>query len=153
MSIQVKEMWEAYLKSIGEDIDYTDKTYEAWHFCNNEKDANELAFLTKNGVKQATAGLVKSYEVENEPIPKIGDLHIITDWNGYAICVIQVVSVEILPFKEVTEVHAKIEGEGDGSLDYWRKGHIKFFKQDAKELDFLFSEEMDVVFMIFKVVY
>ncbi len=149
----VKDLWKNYLDSIGEQMESTEKTYESWHFCNNEKEANALAELTKNGIKRATTGLLKSYEVENEPIAKVGELHIIEDWNGNGICVIKVKSVEILPFSEVTEAHAEIEGEGDKSLDYWREEHLKFFKQDAEGLNFSFTEDMEVVFMIFEPIF
>lgn len=43
----VKEMWEKYLSTIGENINDSGKTYESWYFCNNEKDAHELAALVK----------------------------------------------------------------------------------------------------------
>lgn len=149
----VEAMWEEYLRHIGETAARTDKTYEAWHFCNNEIDANHLADLTKRGIKRATAGLKKSYEIEKEPLPKEKDLHIITDFEGNAVCVIEVVKVEIIPFDEITEENAKVEGEGDGSLAYWREGHLKYFREDAKALGFEFRESDLVVFMTFKVVY
>ena len=149
----VIDLWKMYLESIGEDLESTDRTYESWHFCNNEKDANALAELTKLGVKRATAGLLKSYEVEKEPLPKVDELHIIEDWYGNGVCVIKVKSVEILPFCEVTEAHAEIEGEGDKSLEYWQKEHLEFFSQDAEGLNFSFTEDMEVVFMIFEPVF
>lgn len=153
VDLTVKDLWNKYLESIGEDFKSTEKTFESWHFCNNEKDADELAVLTKNGIKQATAALLKSYQVENEPLPKVDELHIIEDWNGNGICVNKVKNVEILPFNEVTEAHAEIEGEGDGSLNYWREEHLKFFKQDAEGLGFAFTEDLDIVFMIFETVF
>ncbi|WP_291405797.1 hypothetical protein [Acidaminobacter sp.] len=39
----VETMWAEYIKNCGESLLATHKTYEAWHFCNNEFDANELA--------------------------------------------------------------------------------------------------------------
>ena len=69
----VKEMWKKYLSTIGENINDTGKTYESWYFCNNEKDANELSTLVKKGIKKATASLHYLYEIENEPIPEVGD--------------------------------------------------------------------------------
>lgn len=149
----VTAMWEKYLTSIGESVATSDKTYEAWYFCNNETDANHLADLAKRGIKKATSSLKKSYEIENEPLPKEKDLHIITNFSGAAVCMIEVVKVELVPFDKITEDHAKIEGEGDGSLEYWKEGHLKFFKEDAKALNFQFKENDLVVFMIFKVIH
>jgi len=151
--VTVEDMWEKYLKSIGESIGTFVKTYEAWYFCDNETDANNLGDLTRRGIKRATASLKKSYEIENEPLPKEKDLNIITDFHGAAICIIEVTKVEIISFNEITEEYAKIEGEGDGSLAYWREGHLIFFEKEAKAFNFEFSENELVVFMTFKVVH
>lgn len=146
----VKEMWDKYISISGKPIN---TPYESWHFCNNEADANELAKLTLLGIKRATASLYKSFEAENEPIPKIGDLIVITNWNSEAVCIIEVKKVEILPFKDITKEHAQIEGEGDKSLEYWRRGHINFFTEETKELGIEFNEELEVIFETFQVVY
>jgi len=149
----IEEMWKEYLSSIESSLNSTDKYYESWHFCNNEKDANELAELTKQGIKRATSSLLDSYISENQPIPKKHDLHIITDWNQNPVCIIEISKVEIIKFRNITQEHAEIEGEGDKSLNYWRECHLKFFKQDAEYLNFAFTEDSDVVFIIFDVVY
>jgi len=151
--MKVEIMWENYLKSIGESVATTEKTYDSWHFCDNEKDANHLAQLTKMGVKKATTSLVKLYALEQEPIPKEKELHIITDFYGNAVCIIEAKKVEKIPFNQVSEEHAKIEGEGDGSLSYWRDVHAKIYIEDAKTFNFEFSEDDLVFFMIFDVIY
>ena len=129
----VKEMWKKYLSTIRENINDTGKTYESWYFCNNEKDANELAGLVKKGIKKATASLYGLYEIENEPIPKVGDYVIITNWKGIAQCIIQVININIIPFKDVAEEFAAKEGEGEKTLSFWRKVHRKFFTRELKE--------------------
>jgi len=149
----VKEIWKKYLSTIGENINDTDKTYESWYFCNNEKDANELAGLVKKGIKKATASLHCLYEIENEPIPKVGDYIIITNWKGMAQCIIQITSINIIPFKEVTEEFAAKEGEGDKTLSFWRKVHRKFFTLELKEHNKKFSEDMLVICEEFEVGY
>ena len=100
----VKDMWKKYLITIGEKIDNTDKIYESWHFCNNEKDADELVEMVKKGLKKATASLYCLYEVENETIAKVGDYAVITNWKGIAQCIVQVKNVSIVPFRDVTEI-------------------------------------------------
>ncbi len=146
-----EKMWRAYRELAGSET--TSGGYEAWHFCSEAKEADALAELTRKGVKRGTAGLVKSYEAEKEPLPKIGEHHIITDWAGEAACVIRIKEIEVFPFNEVTQRHATIEGEGDGSLDYWVDGHRKFFQMDAESLGFTFEETDEVVFLIFDVVF
>lgn len=149
----IKEMWEKYLSAIGENIKNTAKTYEFWHFCNNKKDANELAVLVKNEKKKATASLHCLYAIENESLPEVGDYVIITDWNGIAQCVIRVTGINIIPFREVTEEFAAKEGERDGTLSFWREVHRKFFTLGLKEHNKKFSEDMLVICEEFEVVY
>lgn len=149
----VKEMWGNYLISIDQDIINTNKKYTSWHFCDNEEDANNLAELVKQGVKRATTGLYYLYEVEDEPLPKLGDLSIIIDWQGKAQCIIEIRKVTLLPFKEVNEEFAEIEGEGDKSLKYWREVHINAFNRHLEEHKKEFRENMLVVFQEFETVY
>ena len=149
----VKEMWKKYLSTIGENINNSGKTYESWNFCNNEKDANELAGLVKKGIKKATASLHCLYEIENELIPEVGDYAVITNWKGVAQSIIQITSINTIPFKEVTEELAAKEGEGDKTLSFWRKVHRKVFTLELKEYSKKFSEDMLVVCEEFAVVY
>jgi uncharacterized protein YhfF len=149
----VKHMWENYLKSIEKNPENYEESYTSWYFCNNEKDANELAQLVLDGTKRGTTSLHYWYGKENEPVPEAGRLSIITDWDGTAKCIIRTKKVYILPFKDVNEELAGIEGEGDKSLKYWRDAHLGFFISDMEGEGKVFTEEMKVVFEEFEVVY
>ncbi|APC41229.1 ASCH domain-containing protein [Clostridium estertheticum] len=149
----VEKMWRKYLKSIGGSTYNTNKNYTSWHFCDNEKSANDLAKLVRGKVKRGTCSLYYFYGVENEELPMEDNHSIITTWNGIAQCVIKTKKVTVLPFKDVNEKFAEIEGEGDKSLEYWRKVHIDFFTRELKEVKREFSQDMLVVFEEFEVVY
>ncbi|WP_061996266.1 ASCH domain-containing protein [Clostridium sp. ATCC 25772] len=149
----VKDMWEKYLISIGENIINTNKKYTAWCFCADEESANNLADLTREGIKRGTTSLYDLYKLENEELPEVGEYSIITDWDGVAKCLIRNKKVTILPFKDVGKELAAIEGEGDKSLNYWRKVHIDFFTRELKNLEMEFTEDRMVVFEEFEVVY
>jgi uncharacterized protein YhfF len=147
-----KTMWAEFVAACP-DIVGPDNTYSAWHFCDNEADANELAQLTRSGQKRATAGDLWSYEAEHEPLPRVGDFSVITDWNDTAACVICTTSVEVVPFDEVTEEFAAIEGEGDGSLRYWREAHQAAFTRGLSPIGKEFAPDMPVVCERFEVVF
>ena len=115
------------------------------HYCDNEEDANELERLTFEGVKTGTCSLHAAYEMENESLPKVGNLTIITKWNGEARCILKIVKVSIRKFKDIDAIWAIKEGEGDFSLTYWRKGHWAFFERETKNYGLVPSEDMLLV--------
>ena len=147
-----EQMWTAYGQKIGKEI-LVGKTYTAWHFCNDEQGANALYPLVLSGQKRATTSNLWLYEAEGEPLPKAGDLSIILDWDGNAQCIIETTEVDIVPFGEVTEEFAAIEGEGDKSLAYWRAVHEPIFRADCEGLGREFSEEVPAVCEQFRVAY
>lgn len=88
-----------------------------------------------------------------EDVPKIGDLSIITDFDGVAKCIIENKNVTVKTFSDVTKEFAFREGEGDKSLNYWRKVHIEFFTRELKEVNKEFTEDMKVVCEEFEVIF
>ena len=149
----VEKMWTNYLESLGESHNNTYKTYTAWYFCDNKQDADELAELVLEGTKKATASLYLYYSSENEGLPKEGELSIITNWEGEAKCIIRTSSIDIVPFKDVTEEFAQTEGEGDKSLKYWKRAHKNYFSRELIGLGREFNEDILVVCEKFEVVY
>lgn len=148
----VTAMWDAFVRACP-DLAHERTLPSAWHFCDNKADADELADLVLAGVKRATAGLLWSYQQEGEPLPRIGDLNIVTDWEGQARCVIRNTSVEVVPFDAVTPEFAAIEGEGDGSLKYWRTVHEAAFMRELAGSGHAFQPSMPVVCECFEVVF
>lgn len=152
MSKTVESLWLEYLAA-HPDVAATSPTFSAWHFCDNQADADELAELVLAGVKRATAGALWSYEAEGEPLPQVGDLSIITNWRGDARCIIRATTVEVVPFDQVDADFAAAEGEGDGSLEYWRTVHRAAFGRELEALGRRVEPDMPVVCERFEVVF
>ncbi|MEO8344621.1 MAG: ASCH domain-containing protein [Betaproteobacteria bacterium] len=133
--------------------DPTSRFYEAFHFDDNEPSANELGQLVLAGKKRATAGLVWSFENASAPLPKVGDLSVVTNWSKEPLCVIETQRVDIVPFNEVSAEFAATEGEGDGSLAYWRLAHTAYFERECQRIGRVFDPKMPVVCERFAVVY
>ena len=147
-STLINEFWEDFLLKINKDTKYID----CFHFESTEQWANELLKLVLIGQKKATSSSLLAYQTDGDRIPEVGDLSIVTDWDGNPKCVIETTNVMIIPFKEITFDICKREGE-DENLESWRKGHISFFSREGKELGYTFSEDMLVIFEDFKVVF
>ena len=122
--------------------------YEAWSFGDDE-----LTDLVMSGKKTATASAYDCYLAEGEDLPEAGDISILLDNNDEAVCIIRTSKVCVIPFNEVSAEHAKKEGEGDCSLDYWKTVHKKFFREELAKIGKEFDEKMPVVYEEFEVIF
>ncbi len=151
--LSYKRIWASFIEANHE---YKKREIkDIYHFCYDESTANELAELVRAGIKRATSSLYLLYGLENNThnIPQFGDLSIITDYYGNPCAIIENTFVEIIPFNKVTVEFAYKEGEGDKSLDYWKRVHKKFFSKELKKYGIDFNENMFVVLEHFEVIY
>ena len=147
----IRPFWAQYAAAAGEEV--STRFYEAFHFDDNEPSANHLAALVLAGTKRATAGLAWSFESSGKPLPKPGDLSVVTDWHGKPLCVIETTQVDIVPYEEVSAEFAATEGEGDKSLRYWREAHWAYFGRECARIGRTPDQRMPVVCERFEVVY
>jgi len=134
----------AHFKSRNPSVDDS-RLYDVFCFGDSEALADELGSLVVAGTKRATAGSIWSLEAEGKSPPRPGDYSIVTTWSGRPLCIIETLSIEIIPFKSVGADFASTEGEGDGSLQFWRNAHKAYFSRECGRLGRAFSEDMPVV--------
>jgi uncharacterized protein YhfF len=101
----IEAFWGAFVEATG-----VDGPYEAWAFGDPSLPelATELALLVRDGPKRATAGLASDYET---------------------------IGVETRRFGDVDEAFAWDEGEGDRTLEWWRRAHRRFFERQGTHID------------------
>jgi len=119
-------------------------TPPTWSFGATPEQADELLELVLDGTKTATASAEWDYEAEEAPLPAVGDLSIVLDSQGRPRALLETTAVEVRAFDEVDAEHALLEGEGDRTLEYWRRVHQDFFSAHASH-DRGFSPQMPVV--------
>lgn len=147
---EIEAFWNGYLAHAGKPMDtkYTD----CFRFGYNEELAESLLALVLSGKKMATSSSYLAYQQDDDPLPETGDLSIVTDWQGNPRCVIENTSVQVIPFNEMTYEVCRLEGE-DETLESWRDNHRTAFTLGSKEEGYTFTEDMPVVFEVFRVVY
>lgn len=138
----LREYWQAFASAVG-GVDDT-RFFEAFIFGDSPALADELSALVLRGIKRATAASVWSFEAEGKPLPRPGDLSVMLDGAGQPVGVIETLTVEVMPFRDVTAAFAAVEGEGDGSLAYWRDAHRAYFTREAEAAGRVFTEDMPV---------
>lgn len=95
---------------------------KTWQF---DIDNDKLINLVLSGKKTATTSI---YD-END-LPIINEEKILIFNNEKKACITKTIDFKIMKFKDMTEDYARLEGEGDLSLDYWKKVHYDFFKKN-----------------------
>jgi len=118
----------------------------AWQMGDSPELANALADLIIRGLKTASCGSLASYQQE-EFAPRMGSYNIILNGEDEPVCVIRLVSMQLVRFCDVTAEYARKEGEGDLSLEYWRIEHQRFFTREGN-----FAEDMELIAEEFEVV-
>jgi len=146
--MNAEELWSAFVAAHPE---AADAAYEAW--CYGSEAADELARLTAEGIKTATASAYPLYELEGEELPKEGEYNVILLTDGAALCITKTTKVSIVPYREISADHAFREGEGDRSLSYWRQVHEPFFAEELATAGLTFTEDMGVVCEEFETVF
>jgi uncharacterized protein YhfF len=121
--------------------------FEAWSFGNTKAMADELGLLVLEGKKTATCSLLRAYQGDEDEIPRVGVYSVLCDGNEKPICVTFLTDTWICKYNEVSKKHAYEEGEGDRTLEHWKKVHHEFFSEsgDFKEDEELICERMKVV--------
>jgi uncharacterized protein YhfF len=143
-SPEIAAFWHGFLKALPETTPAPELT-DVWRFGDSEALANELLALVLVGTKTATAGLLAAFEHDKTPVPRPGDLSIVTDGTGNPAYIHETTEVRVLEFLEVDAAFAFDEGEGDRSLGFWRDAHRRFFGRECQRIGLTFTDDMLVV--------
>jgi uncharacterized protein YhfF len=91
--------------------------------------ADEGARAIIEGVKSATSSPL--WDFPDGCIPYAGALSVLLDGQGKALAIVETVSVEIMPFDQVSEEFAFAYGEGDRSLAWFRQEIGRWYERSA----------------------
>lgn len=151
MNLSAVKLWNEFKSNAAISHD----KYDVWAFGNSPEMADELLAHVLSGEKTGTSSLHVLYELEleQETFPKVGEYSVILDGNNQAQAVIGTKVVDVLPYSDISEVHAYLEGEGDRTLAYWRSVHQPFFEQELMKHQLRFSEDLLIVYELFEVVF
>ena len=112
---------------------------------------DELLGFVLSGRKRATASLARWYDAQTRPM--VGDLALILDGSEAPACVIRTTAVRIGPVISVTDEDAHEEGEYEATRERWLSDHRAFFRREAEREGFAYSDDLDVLFERFELVW
>jgi len=98
------------------------RALESFAFGDGPQMADDLLAFVLAGAKTATC-----WSVADGQQTHVGKRMVVKDGRGAPRAVIETLSLEQKPFREVDWAFASAEGEGDETLEDWRAGHRAYF--------------------------
>lgn len=141
MNEAAMKFWNAYWGK-------ADKPTNVEAFCFGDT-PDELAAMVVSGDKTATCNALRLYELNNEPIPRVGEYNIILNKALDPVALIQLEKVEFIPYDEIDERFAI--AEGDGSYENWDNIHTRYFTEALSQFNETFNRKILLVCQHFKV--
>lgn len=146
----IDEYWNKFIEDTGRSEDDRcagDLNFEAKGFI-----GDELISLVLADKKTAFFTSWATYTIDQEPLPVSGELYVVLDRANNPRCVIEVESVNVIQFNEVTWGMAQKEGE-DEDLTQWRERKQEYLEDEGAILGFEFTPDIKLVYQTFKVIY
>lgn len=147
---ELDEYWNKFLTDTNrdkEDICAGDLCFDAKGFI-----GDELLTLVLTDKKTAFFTSWATFTIDGEPLPVSGELYLVVDRSNHPRCVIEIESVNILPFNEVTWEMAQKEGE-DENLSQWREKQQEYLNDEGAIVGFNFTPDIKLVYQTFRVIY
>lgn len=149
---EIEGFWQVFISSLPQGASLP-ADYQVWCFGNNKDMAEDLGLLAKSGTKTATCSLLWENELSGNTIPEVGQINLVTDWEGRPLCILETTWVSILGFGEIDDRFAYEEGEGDRSLSYWQETHWRYFSKICASIGRQPSMSMPLVCERFRLLY
>lgn len=149
----LRAYWQEFLAVLPPDSPYREKAYIAESWGDHPALADELGELIVRGIKTATCSALWEYEATGKALPYQGLITIALGGGGEPLCIVETTEVTVRKYNEVDSDFARAEGEGDFSLEYWRKAHRTYFSRVLPKIGKEFTEDMPLVCERFQVIY
>jgi uncharacterized protein YhfF len=148
-TVSTDRFWRSFCESAGVQAD----DYDVVSFGDSAAMATELADLVVAGRKRATAGLLRDFRPDGEPLPVVGGYAVLIDGEGRPRAVWRTTQVRIGPLASVDQPFAWDEGEGERTRDWWLAAHRAYFERLARAQGLDMHDEIETVFERFEVVW
>lgn len=136
-----------------DDPDLESRFVDTDYFGDSAEMADDLLALILVGKKIATCSCLWDWEHEKATLLEAGSLAAIIDGTGLPRCILLTESVVPTAYCDVDAQFAHDEGEGDLTLEYWRKVHWDFFSRTLPRIGREPTQKMPLLCEHFRVIY
>lgn len=149
---QERSYWSSYLETLPDDKKPMNAFVTAGH-AGTPQITDELLALYLAGKKTAGSSVLEDYIAAGDQPPAVGNFWIFLNSSNQPSCILRTEKVVTHAFKDVPSDIAVAEGEGDLSLDYWRKVHSEIWLPLIHQWNVAELDNATVVTEFFTVVY
>lgn len=118
--------WQKYLDA-SPDKEALAQSFVSAGYAGNPEITDELLALYLCGRKTAGSSLMEDYQAAGDPLPQVGNHWIYLNGRSEPSCILRTEKIVTHKFKDVPVDIAIAEGEGDLSLEYWRRVHRELY--------------------------
>jgi 5-formyltetrahydrofolate cyclo-ligase len=144
--------WESYLQT----LPLEQKPREAFvsaGYAGTPEMTDELLHLYLSGKKTAGSSLVEDFLSAGDALPRVGNYWIYLNSSGEPSCILRTERTVIHKFKDVPLEIAIAEGEGDLTLEYWKRAHSDLYLPHLEQWGIEDLNEATVITEFFSIVY
>jgi uncharacterized protein YhfF len=113
--------------------------------------ADEGVVLILNGTKTLTSSPFWDYP--DGKIPFVGALGVLLDGSQRPHGIVETTQVEIMPFGAITEEMARAYGEGERTVEWWRRVMGAFYRASAARHNAILTDDTPHIWEWFTVVH
>lgn len=146
------EYWQKYLSTLPAD-QHPVNPFVTASFAGTREITDELLHLYLIGKKYAGSSIVEDFLSAGDPLPQEGNYWIFLNSKEVPSCILRTEKTVTHKFYDVPVEIAIAEGEGDLSLDYWRKVHSELYLPYLQSWGVQMLENATVITEFFKIVY
>lgn len=154
MNLKPEELafWQRYAHSIGGKESLRDAVVSAG-YAGNPQITNQLLALYRSGKKTAGSSLVEDFLSAGDPLPQAGNYWICLNSEGTPSCILETHKIATNKFQDIPAAIAEAEGEGDLSVEYWKRVHADLYATSLKAWGVFDLDEATVITEFFRIVY
>ena len=147
-----KAYWNAFLASLPiEERPINPKVSAS--VAGNKEITDELLELYLSGRKTAGSSVVEDFDTAGDPLPQVGNYWIFLNSADLPSCILKTEKIVFHKFHEVPSEIAVAEGEGDLSLEYWRRVHAELYSPFLNSWGLKSIDDATIVTEFFRIVY
>ena len=122
-------------------------------YAGNAQVTDQLLEFYLTGKKTAGSSLVEDFITARDPLPEIGNYWIFLNSAGAPSAILQTKRVVTNKFLDVPVEIAIAEGEGDLSLEHWRKVHADIYEPSLETWGLQSINDATVITEFFRIVF